>query len=218
MAGSRRSLRAMKASGQLRLTTGRRLISPPSLTTRPTTSRVRESIMNILAARLNGSRWLDLCCGSGVIGCEALERGAAAVIAVDRDSRCTKICERNLQLIADALNTKTELKVICSDLLILLEKGWSSDPFDVVYFDPPYESGLYDNVLNLLSEGNWIHPDGIVVCEHRSTESIHVGDQWVLKDQRRYGSSSLMMLSRPELHHVDTGSRQRQTGREELRG
>ena len=108
--------------------------------------------------------------------------------------------------------------MIRADLLILLKKGWSSEPFDVIYFDPPYESDLYDNALNLLSEGNWIHPDGILVCEHRSTESIHVGDQWVLNDQRRYGSSSLMMLSRPELHHVDTGSRQRQTGREELRG
>ena len=208
----------MKASWQLRLTTGRRLMSPPSLTTRPTTSRVRESIMNILAARLKGSRWLDLCCGSGVIGCEALERGAAAVIAVDRDSRCTKVSEQNLQLIANASKTKAELKVIRSDLLILLKKGWGSEPFDVIYLDPPYESGLYDSALNLLSERNWIHPDGVLVCEHRSNESIHVGDQWVLNDQRRYGSSSLIMLSPPEPHHVDTDSRQRQTSREELRG
>ena len=205
----------MKASGQLRLTTGRRLISPPNQTTRPTTSRVREAVMNLLAPRLEGSRWLDLCCGSGVIGCEAIERGATAVTAIDRDSRCTKICERNLQTIAGANNPHIEVRVIRSDLLSWLRRGRSSAPFDVIYFDPPYESGLYESVLTSLSQKNWINPDGIVVCEHRSKATLDVGSSWMLSDQRSYGSSSVLLLSLPEHRRGDTDSRQQQTSREE---
>ena len=205
----------MKASGQLRLTTGRRLISPPNLNTRPTTSRVREAVMNILAPRLKGSRWLDLCCGSGVIGCEAIERGAAAVTAIDQDFRCTKICERNLQTIVTALNSDIEVTVIRSDLLSWLRKGWRSTPFDVIYFDPPYDSGLYKSVLASLSQKNWLNPDGIVVCEHRSKATLDVGPSWILTDKRSYGSSSLLLLSRQGHHPGDTDSKQQQTVREE---
>ena len=205
----------MKASGQLRLTTGRRLISPPNLTTRPTTSRVREALMNLLAPRLEGSRWLDLCCGSGVVGCEAIERGAAAVVAIDRDPRCTKICEQNLQTMTGKNDPNIEVRVIRSELLSWLRKGWSSTPFDVIYFDPPYESDLYEGVLASLSQKNWMNPDGIVVCEHRSKATLDLGSSWIITDQRRYGSSSLLLLSRPEPRRGDTGSMQQQTSQEE---
>ena len=171
--------------------------------------------MNLLAPRLEGSRWLDLCCGSGVIGCEAIERGATAVTAIDRDSRCTKICERNLQTIAGANNPHIEVRVIRSEVLNWLTKGWSSTPFDVIYFDPPYESGLYEGVLDSLSQKNWMNPDGIVVCEHRSKSTLNLGSSWIITDQRRYGSSSLLLLSRPEHRRGDTGSMQQQTSQEE---
>ena len=205
----------MRASGQLRLTTGRRLISPPNLNTRPTTSRVREAVMNLLAPRLEGSRWLDLCCGSGVIGCEAIERGAAAVFAIDRDPRCTKICQQNLQSMTGENNPNIEVRVIRSELLSWLTKGWSSIPFDVIYFDPPYESGLYEGVLSSLSQKNWMNPDGILVCEHRSKATLDLGSSWKIIDQRRYGSSSLLLLSRPEHRRGDTDSMQQQTSQEE---
>ena len=67
-------------SGQLRLSGGRRLKSPPGRGTRPTTARVREAVMNMLGSRLEGCRWLDLCSGSGIMGCEALLHGAAALL------------------------------------------------------------------------------------------------------------------------------------------
>ena len=205
----------MRASGQLRLTTGRRLISPPNLNTRPTTSRVREAVMNLLAPRLEGSRWLDLCCGSGVVGCEAIERGAAAVFAIDRDPRCTKICQQNLQSMTGENNPNIEVRVIRSELLSWLRQGWSATPFDVIYFDPPYDSGLYKRVLASLSQKNWLNPDGIVVCEHRSKATLDVGPSWILTDKRSYGSSSLLLLSRQGHHPCDIDSKQRQTVREE---
>ena len=114
-----------------------------------------------------------------------------------------------------ALNSDIEVTVIRSDLLSWLRKGWRSTPFDVIYFDPPYDSGLYKSVLASLSQKNWLNPDGIVVCEHRSKATLDVGPSWILTDKRSYGSSSLLLLSRPGHHPGDTDSKQRQTVREE---
>ena len=82
-------------SGSLRMSNGRRLKSPQAKGTRPTTSRVREAVMNILADKLEGCKWLDLCSGSGVMGCEALQRGAKAVLAVEKDIKTAITCESN---------------------------------------------------------------------------------------------------------------------------
>ena len=90
----------------LRLSGGRRLQSPPGNIARPTPSRVRLAVMNMLAAELPGSRWLDLFCGSGVMGCEALQRGAAAVVAVDQQRAMTSTSRTNLELTDAGIEVK----------------------------------------------------------------------------------------------------------------
>ena len=89
----------MHGQGQLRLIGGRKLLSPRGSGTRPTTSRVREAIMNVLSPHLMGSSWLDLCSGSGVMGCEALQRGAQRVVAVEKDSQSAQISKLNLKTV-----------------------------------------------------------------------------------------------------------------------
>ena len=201
----------MKGAGHLRLTTGRRLISPPGITARPTTSRVREAVMNILAVHIAGCRWLDLCCGSGVMSCEALERGAESITAVDKDIRCTKTCKENLKTVS-ANRAADNLCVVQADVLRWLSRAEKQAPFDLVYFDPPYDKGLYQNVLSLLLQGNWIHSNSLVICEHRSRQEPDVGSGWTVKDRRRYGESSLVILNPQErYHHGDTDSTQQQT-------
>ncbi|MBM5794489.1 MAG: 16S rRNA (guanine(966)-N(2))-methyltransferase RsmD, partial [Cyanobacteria bacterium K_DeepCast_0m_m1_088] len=81
----------------LRLSGGRLLQSPPGSSARPTPSRVRLAVMNMLAADLPGCRWLDLFSGSGVMGCEALQRGAAAVVAVDQQRAMASTSRINLE-------------------------------------------------------------------------------------------------------------------------
>src|SRR5437773_10925061 len=76
---------------------GRRLKTPPSLQTRPTSDRLRETLFNILAPRIQGARFLDLCAGSGAVGIEALSRGAAHVTFVDRSRRNCGLIEANLE-------------------------------------------------------------------------------------------------------------------------
>src|SRR5260370_10532027 len=81
-------------AGQFR---GRKLKSPPSLQTRPTSDRLRETLFNILAPRIEGARFLDLCAGSGAVGIEALSRGAAHVAFVDRSRKMCALIETNLE-------------------------------------------------------------------------------------------------------------------------
>ncbi len=197
----------MKGAAQLRLTGGRRLLSPPGQDTRPTTARVREAVMNILGARLDGCRWLDLCSGSGVMACEALQRGAQAVVAVENNPATARICSTNLQTVGDSIEGKPHIQVVRRDVKSWLERDWSAPPFDLVYFDPPYDADLYSQVLNKLSRGAWLHSDSLVICEHRSRRTPVTDQSWSVQDQRKYGISSLLMLSPPErCHPVGTGS------------
>jgi len=89
----------------LRLSGGRRLQSPPPNGARPTPARVRQAVMNMLAPELPGCSWLDLCCGSGAMACEALQRGAARVVAVDQDRRHAAVARANLEAVAAGLGS-----------------------------------------------------------------------------------------------------------------
>lgn len=173
--------------GQLRLTGGRKLLSPRGSDTRPTTSRVREAVMNILSSRLLGSRWLDLCSGSGVMGCEALQRGAEMVLAVERNSATAQICERNLEATGRGSDKDASITVIRSEVLSWLSRGWDDNP--------------------------WLRPESLVICEHAADNAPEAGDGWIEADRRRYGSTGLLILSPPErCHHDGTDSKPPQTG------
>ena len=202
----------MNGSGQLRLISGRRLLSPRGNGTRPTTARVRQAVMNIVRPRLMECRWLDLCSGSGVMACEAIERGARAVTAVEKDPRCANICKRNLEDVAKSHSCRTEVTVVRRDLLLWLKQDCGEIGFDLIYFDPPYDGGMYQQTLSLLSKHCWLQPDGLLICEYRSDQPPDPGDNWTVVDRRRYGNSSLVMISRRErCHHDGIDSRQPQT-------
>lgn len=182
----------------LRLSGGRKLISPPGEVARPTTARVRLAVMNLLAPDLVGSRWLDLFCGSGVMGCEALQRGAAAVVAIERDRRVAAAARRNLEAVAVGLAGAGEpphIQLVAREVLGWLESA-PLVPFDLIYADPPYEAGLYAPVAKRVSERGWLAEAGRMLWECSSTAIPAVPAGWRLLDQRRYGASSLLILSR----------------------
>ena len=123
--------------GQMRLSGGRRLLSPGGRTARPTTSRVREAVMNILAPHLHDCRWLDLCSGSGVMGCEALQRGARCVVAVDQDPQCIRISRSNLSAVAACRSPSPEIRTERRELIAWLGKGCSRSPSTSSISTPP---------------------------------------------------------------------------------
>lgn len=145
---------------------GRRLKSPPSLQTRPTSDRLRETLFNILASLIEGARFLDLCAGSGAVGLEALSRGATYAMFVDQSQKICKLIGANLESLDVPSN---DSDIVCSEATEFLRRHAKnkSHPFDIVFFDPPY-SADYENTLGQLGNvaSSLLASDGIVVVEH----------------------------------------------------
>ena len=178
----------------LRISGGRKLLSPPGEIARPTASRVRLAVMNLLAPDLPGCRWLDLCCGSGVMACEAIQRGADAVVAIEQDRRIAAIAKANLEAVAQGSPGESHFWVHCSDVKLWLARGAGDGAFDLIYADPPYAAGLYGAIAAGVSRGGWLKPNGVMVWECATTKPPNLPTGWELADQRRYGSTSVMIL------------------------
>ena len=143
---------------------GRRLKTPPGLLTRPTAARLRQTLFDILAPVLPGCRFLDAFAGSGAIGLEALSRGAARVVFVDVSAPAIAAIRENVTALAAAGG---DVQVVRQDARIAL--GALADAgvrFDVIYLDPPYDSGLYEELLELTATMGLLEQGGVVVAEH----------------------------------------------------
>ena len=182
----------------LRVSGGRRLQSPPGSTARPTAARVRLAVINLLAAEIPGCRWLDLCCGSGVMACEALQRGAAQVVAVERDRRIAAVARANLETVRGSRLASQDkvapcCQVACDDVLRWLSRT-SASPFDLIYVDPPYAAGLCLPIAAAVLQGVWLAPGGIQVWECASDAVPEVPPPWTIRALRRYGETTVVLL------------------------
>ena len=159
---------------------GRVLKSPPDLRTRPTSDRLRETLFNILAPRIDEqTRFLDLCAGSGAIGAEALSRGAAFVTFVDKSRKSCALVETNLDLL-EIPEEQTEVVLSEADDFLrrankqLLENGANAENgWDIVYFDPPY----MEDYRAVLEQFGWedsrlLREGGIVIAEHHHKNEL----------------------------------------------
>jgi 16S rRNA (guanine(966)-N(2))-methyltransferase RsmD len=162
---------------------------------------VRLAVLNLLASELSGCRWLDLCCGSGVMGCEVLQRGARLVVAIDHDRTTLGIARRNLEAVNAGMNPASDLRVIRADLPQWLMHGPAQQlgeeaegGFDLIYADPPYASGLYAPIAEAVAASGWLAEGGRLLWECSSQTYPEVPYGWQLSDQRRYGSCGLMIL------------------------
>lgn len=146
----------------LRIYGNRLLKTLPGKDTRPTTARVREAIFNIWQERLPGCSWLDICTGSGAMGAEALVRGAALVMGIERSPRACQIIQENWQMVA--LETQ-QFTLLRGDVLLKL-KNLAGQKFDLIYFDPPYLGNLYTPVLELIARSQLLEATGELAIEH----------------------------------------------------
>jgi 16S rRNA (guanine(966)-N(2))-methyltransferase RsmD len=143
---------------------GRRLKAPRGLDTRPTAARVRQTLFDILAARLPGCRFLDAFAGSGAVGLEALSRGAALVVFVESAAGAVAALRANADALARAGGKVRVLRQDARAALAALADAGES--FDVIYVDPPYASDLYENALEQAGRKGLLGEDGVVVAEH----------------------------------------------------
>jgi 16S rRNA (guanine966-N2)-methyltransferase len=159
---------------------GRSLSAPLPSTVRPTTDRVKESIFDILGSMggVAGQEVLDLFCGSGALGIEALSRGAEQVTFVDEDVRSLDAARANVEAVG--------LDVTRARFVRAALPGWAVPSCDLVLMDPPYGLEAVGAVLATLEAD-------IVVIESR-TEPV-VEERWVVHRQRHYGSTLVTVLT-----------------------
>src|SRR5438105_857913 len=150
---------------------GRKLKSPPSIQTRPTSDRLRETLFNILAPRIEGARFLDLCAGSGAVGIEALSRGAAHVTFVDQSKTMCALIEANQGTLNVDENQIAVVQMEASEFLRSAQR--TADCFDIIFFDPPYAAD-YAAVLNYAADhiGQLLAKDGVTVVEHHKKREL----------------------------------------------
>jgi 16S rRNA (guanine(966)-N(2))-methyltransferase RsmD len=143
---------------------GRRLKAPKGLETRPTGARLRQTLFDILTPELPGCRFLDAFAGSGAIGLEALSRGASRVVFVDASAPAIAVIKENVAALAAAGG---EVQVLRQDTRVAMAAlADTGVRFDVVYLDPPYDSRLYEEVLEVVSTMGLLQEGGVVVAEH----------------------------------------------------
>ncbi|MFH0701977.1 MAG: 16S rRNA (guanine(966)-N(2))-methyltransferase RsmD, partial [bacterium] len=149
---------------------GRKVKTTKSKEIRPTSSKVRQSIFNIIQSidKLYPDMvMLDLFAGSGIVGIEALSRGIKQVVFVEKNPNAVKILRENLS------NFDFNYELIFSDALAVLEE-LQNQVFDIIFIDPPYASGLIEPVLEKIRNNNFLaEPNGIIIVEHSQDYKIN---------------------------------------------
>ena len=150
----------------------RLLSAPRGMLTRPTSDRLREALFNVLAPRIEGSRFVDLYAGTGAVGIEALSRGAAHVWFAEDAKPAVVVLRQNLA----ALKITRDFTVEDRGVVALLKRiGALEQPVDLVFLDPPYEAEEeYSKTLNFLGQrgGSVLAPHALVIAEHDSKNKL----------------------------------------------
>lgn len=175
--------------GELR---GRVLRSSRDAAIRPTSAKVREALFNVIGP-VEGLRIADLYCGSGALGIEALSRGAAKVVAVDRSRRARRLVMGNLAQLDDAIGGRC--RFIGSSVERWIDE-FAGVPFDLVLMDPPYaQLGAALDALTAIFARGLLDRGGLAVLEHSARSSVETAGQgFRIGGNYRYGDSALTLV------------------------
>ncbi len=176
-------------SGRLR---GLRLKTPKGADIRPMMDRVRKALFDVLGERVKGARVLDLFCGTGALGIEALSRGAQEVVFVDQSPKALALVKENLRRAKIEEGVQIKRLTLPRELSRLKEEG----PFDLVFVTPPYGRGLAAKTLPFLSE--LISPGGVVVVEERAEEEVPYPQGLKPFKEKIYGATRLLFFFRED--------------------
>jgi len=163
---------------------GRVLNSPIGNDVRPTLDRIKQPLFSIIQSSILHANVLDLFCGSGALGLEALSRGANTVIFVDKSKESTKITESNLVMINE------KQAVLCKDYVsALIDFKAKNIKFDIIFLDPPYALNLGQPAIEKIAEYKLLNESGIIVYEHLFDKnfSLKLPVGYEIYDSRKYG-------------------------------
>ncbi len=191
----------LPAPGCVRIIGGawrRRLLEFPALDgLRPTPDRVRETVFNWLAPFLPGAVCLDLFAGSGAFGFEALSRGAVRVVLVENDARAVAALRANAARLGAGA-----AEILQADALVFLEGP--VEPFDVIFLDPPYASGLLAASLREIAARGWIKPEGFIYLEARAGETPELPAGWEAVRSKTAGQVSYHLCRGKQTQEQET--------------
>ena len=174
---------------------GRIAIKVPAAVARPTTDFVRQAIFSILGEKILDARVLDLFCGSGALGLEALSRGAESCLFVDEHRQAVSVTEENLK--------KARLdggRTVKSEVFSFLKRERGN--YDLILADPPYwkhygDPDLVAKLLNFPELEQRLSPTGNLVAEISSAQPTPPSPSLKLLDRREYGSSAILIFAHP---------------------
>ncbi|RZV38907.1 MAG: 16S rRNA (guanine(966)-N(2))-methyltransferase RsmD [Chromatiales bacterium] len=187
MAVARKKQSAKSKSGRLRIVAGNwrsRLLDIAEVEgLRPTSERIRETLFNWLAPSLHGSRCLDLYAGTGALGLEALSRGAAEAVFVERSPVAARQLQKNIDLL-DARGAS----VVTEGALDYLQRE-ASGPFDFVFLDPPFADDLLEETCRLLAARDLLAAGARVYLEQdRAKPEPRLPGNWTIKKNKTAGN------------------------------
>lgn len=167
----------------------RRLKFPDLPGIRPSPDRVRETLFNWLRNVVPGARCLDLFTGSGALGLEALSRGAASVLFVDRERPVLEAIKAHLALLGASGGATWQ-----GDALGFLRGA--PQPLDLVFLDPPFDSPLLGSAIRALEQPGWLAPGAHVYMEWSARKALETPAGWDLLRQDRAGQVSYALARR----------------------
>jgi len=173
---------------------GRRIAAPPGDAVRPTSERAREALFNILAhgrlaaaPDLAEARVLDAFAGTGALGLEALSRGARFATFIEKDRQARDALEANIRTLGETSRTR----IFAGDATA---PPRADGPYDLVFLDPPYRSGLAAPALEALRGAGWLAPGALIVAELAARDDFEPPSGFDLLEERRYGAGRLIFL------------------------
>lgn len=164
---------------------GQKITAPDENITRPTLSKVRMSVFNTLQAiiEFKGKSFLDMYSGSGIMALEAVSRGFNKAVAIEKNNKAASVIKNNFK---KYLDKDFELKLVVGDSLKITQRF--DEKFDVIYIDPPYFSGIYEQSLEAVKNIS----RAIVILEH--VTDVDFGDYKIIK-QKMYGDKIITFLT-----------------------
>lgn len=170
---------------------GKNLASPKDDRVRPTTTRIKETLFNVLQGYSRDAVVLDLFAGSGALGIECISRGAKEVVFVDNNKDSIELVRKNLQGIDG------NFKVVNSDFSGVLRNAYvTGKKFDMIFVDPPYASGLGELALGLIFDLDLLADGGVVVFEHGAEKTYEVSDKRYKQRTKKMGTVVAEFISR----------------------
>lgn len=168
---------------------GAQLFAPKGMDTRPTQAKVKESLFNIIQFYVPDARVLDLFAGSGNLALEAISRGAASAVMVDVDREAAACIRRNVEKLRFE-NETALLKCEWRQAVVQLKNG-GSEPFDLVFLDPPYRMTELGEMCNALADAGLLADDCMLVLEHRTGPFLLPDERFELFKERTYADTEI---------------------------